>query len=111
MVIIKTLGQDTFSWNPNAFNRKGHWFLLAETGSYIRAATKEEMGKLGKPKKQDEVSITDSTEKKMSYKQASQIRKKSLKDLIQENENILDSTVINKYFDRMSNEDILGILK
>ena len=84
MVIIKTLGQDTFSWNPNAFNRKGHWFLLAETGSYIRAATKEEMGKLGKPKKQDEVSITDSTEKKMSYKQASQIRKKSLKDLITE---------------------------
>lgn len=84
MVIIKTLGQDTFSWNPNAFNKKGHWFLLAETGSYIRAATKEEMGKLGKPKKQDEVSITDSTEKKMSYKQASQIRKKSLKDLITE---------------------------
>ena len=84
MVIIKTLGQDTFSWNPNAFNRKGHWFLLAETGSYIRAATKEEMGKLGKPKKQDEVSIADSTEKKMSYKQASQIRKKSLKDLITE---------------------------
>lgn len=84
MVIIKTLGQDTFSWNPNAFNRKGHWFLLAETGSYIRAATKEEMGKLGKPKKQDEASITDTTEKKMSYKQASQIRKKSLKDLITE---------------------------
>jgi len=84
MVIIKTLGQDTFSWNPNAFNKKGHWFLLAETGSYIRAATKEEMGKLGKPKKQDEVSITDSTEKKMSYKQASQIRKKSLKELITE---------------------------
>jgi len=84
MVIIKTLGQDTFSWNPNAFNKKGHWFLLAETGSYIRAATKEEMGKLGKPKKQDEASITDTTEKKMSYKQASQIRKKSLKDLITE---------------------------
>lgn len=84
MVTIKTLGQDTFSWNPNAFNKKGHWFLLAETGSYIRAATKEEMGKLGKPKKQDEVSIADSTEKKMSYKQASQIRKKSLKDLITE---------------------------
>jgi hypothetical protein len=84
MVIIKTLGQDTFSWNPKAFNKKGHWFLLAETGSYIRAATKEEMRKLGKPKKQDEVSITDSTEKKMSYKQASQIRKKSLKDLITE---------------------------
>jgi hypothetical protein len=84
MVIIKTLGQDTFSWNPNAFNKKGHWFLLAETGSYIRAATKEEMSRLGKPKKQDEVSITDSTEKKMSYKQASQIRKKSLKELITE---------------------------
>ena len=43
MIIIKTLGQDTFSWNPNAFNKKGHWFLLAETGSYIRVATKQEM--------------------------------------------------------------------
>jgi len=50
MVIIKTIGQDTFSWNPNAFNKRGHWFLLAETGSYIRIATKAEMSKLGKPK-------------------------------------------------------------
>lgn len=81
MVTIKTIGQDTFSWNPNAFNKKGHWFLLAETGSYIRPATKKEMSQLGKPKQQDTI---ESTDKKMSYQQASKIRKKSLKDLITE---------------------------
>jgi len=83
MIIIKTLGQDTFSWNPNAFNKKGHWFLLAETGSYIRVATKQEMNKLGRPKKQDENQIDVKTgEKKMSYQRAAEIRKKSLKNLI-----------------------------
>ncbi len=81
MVTIKTIGQDTFSWNPNAFNKKGHWFLLAETGSYIRPATKKEMSQLGKPKQQD---VVGTDEKKMSYQRASQIRKKSLKDLITE---------------------------
>jgi hypothetical protein len=81
MVTIKTIGQDTFSWNPNAFNKKGHWFLLAETGSYIRPATKREMSQLGKPKQQD---VVGTDEKKMSYQQASRIRKKSLKDLITE---------------------------
>jgi hypothetical protein len=83
MIIIKTLGQDTFSWNPNAFNRRGHWFLLAETGSYIRVATKAEMSKLGTPKKQDEAQVDVKTgERKMSYQRAAEIRKKSLKNLI-----------------------------
>ena len=83
MIIIKTLGQDTFSWNPNAFNKRGHWFLLAETGSYIRIATKAEKAKLGIPKKQDEAQVDVKTgEKKMSYQRAAEIRKKSLKNLI-----------------------------
>jgi hypothetical protein len=45
-----------------------------------------------------------------SFKQK-QVKPKTLKDLIEKNESILDSTVTNKYFDRMTDDQILSILK